>query len=85
MVTAQRLHVRWNPSAGASIAFGVQCAIGDGRQLWESYTPSIGLNRLMKLLVYVGRTNQTKNVEMRDGDRVRSKLCTLDHDWLRDS
>jgi hypothetical protein len=32
-----------------------------------------------------GVPNQTKNAEMRDGDRVGSKFCTLDYDRLRDS
>jgi hypothetical protein len=35
--------------------------------------------------VYLRGVFQIKltNAEMRDGDRVGSKLCTLDYDWLR--
>jgi hypothetical protein len=37
------------------------------------------------LSVRCSESSKIKNAEMRDAGRVGSKLCTLDHDWLRNS
>jgi len=37
------------------------------------------------LSVRCSEFSKIKNAEMRDAGRVGSELCSLDHDWLRDS